>query len=437
MSTRIAGVDVGDERTRRALWDSTGDGIFATVMIGLVETFGVAGAVTLDVPSVPIAVLGSLPVWIGTLAQLGLRRRLAGRRRKPWVVTAVRIQATALLALALTGWAPASWASILYVAAFLIYGASNAVVGHLWMSWYSDVCPEAVLGRIMAWRSALFACVQLVTTATAGWLGRQFNADSAPWTLYASAFVVAGLARWISAGFLQRQYEPPPSVPALDVGSFRPTVALRRFARAIAALHGSALMAGPFFAVWFLRDLRWSYLTFAVAAGSTVAGQLVANAFIGRLADSIGSSRVLFRSAVAAAIVPIPYLFFEDHRVLWLANFYSGLAWASVNVSAFKYLVQASRGHAHGSGFVYANVWLTSSVLAMSLVGGVLAPHLPAVFTWPLRTLFLASCALRVVVVLTLFTRLVDLDPADPPRRRWPGRLFQIFRWSGPGTSQV
>jgi len=73
----------------------------------------------------------------------------------------------------------------------------------------------------------------------------------------------------------------------------------------------------------------------------------------------------------------------------------------------------------------------------MGLVGGLLVHRLPTVFAWPLQTLFFLSCALRVLVVLLLFTRLVNLEPGDAARRWRPGRLFQIFRWSGPGTTQV
>jgi len=119
---RIGGVDVGDECTRRALVTSTWDGVFATVMVAVMETFGVAGAVALGVPSVPIALLAPLPVWLGTLAQLALRGRVAGRPRRPWVVGAVRTQASMLLLLALTGWAPAGWAPPLYVVVFVLYG---------------------------------------------------------------------------------------------------------------------------------------------------------------------------------------------------------------------------------------------------------------------------------------------------------------------------
>ncbi len=437
LSTRIGGVDVGDARTRGSLVASAWDGVFATVMMGIVETFGVAGAVALGVRSVPIALLGPLPIWLGTLAQLGLRRRVAGHARKPWVVSAVRTQATMLLFLALTGWAPAGWAAPLYVVAFVLYGASNAAVGHLWMSWISDVCPVVVLGRHMAWRSALFACVQLATTALAGWLARDFTNRTAPWSLYALAFALAAAARYSSSGFLAIQFEPPPAPPLRAIESFRPSVALERFAKAIALLNGSALVAGPFFAVWFLRDLHFSYLEFAIAGACSVLGQLVANRFVGHLADTLGAARVLRVGAIFAALVPLPYLWLESAQAVWLSNFGSGMAWASVNLAAFKYLVQASRGGPDRSGFVYANLWLTSTTLVMGLVGGLLAPYMPVVFTWPLQTLFLLSAVLRIAVVAFLFPHLVDLEPSEPERRWGPGRLFQIFRWNGPGSTQV
>jgi len=413
------------------------DGVFATVMLAIVETFAVAGAISLGVPSAPIALLGPLPTWLGALAQLGLRRRVAGCARKPWVVTAVRIQATMLLLLAVTGWAPRSLAGPLYVITFVLYGASNAAVGHLWMSWIADLCPGRVIGRHMAWRSAIFACVQLATSASAGWLARDFTSSTASWSLYAIAFVVAALARYLSAWFLSIQYEPAASKPPPDTELFRPSLALARFAKAIALLQGSTLLAGPFFAVWFLRDLRFTYLEFAIAGASSVGGQLLANRFVGRLTDEVGAARVLKVSAALAALVPLPYLFIERTWPVWLANFGSGLAWAGVNLAAFKYLVQASRGGPNRSGFVYANLWLTSAMLVMGLCGGLLVPYLPIVFKWPLQTLFLLSCVLRVAVVCGLFPRIVNLEPSEPTRRWGPGRFFQIFRWGGPGSSQV
>jgi len=436
LSTVIGGVDVKDARTRGALVHSLYDGVFATVMLGIVETFGVAAALTLGVSTVAIALLGPLPVWLGTLAQLLLRQKVVGRTRKPWVVAAVRLQATTLLLMSLVGWVGSPWAAILYVAAFILYGASNASVGHLWMSWISDVCPTSILGRHMAWRSGIFAIVQLLTTAVAGWFARGFTNDTAPWSLYALSFMIAAAARLSSSECIRAQYEPPIGARIL-AEPFRPSVPLARFARAVAFLNGSALMAGPFFAVWFLRDLGFSYFEFAIASACTVAGQVVATRFAGHWVDSLGAATLLRIGAVLSVFIPVPYLVLESPGWIWLLNFWSGIVWACINLAAFKYLVQAARGGPERSGFVYANIWLTSSMLVMGLAGGLLAPHLPCWFAWPLQTLFLMSALLRLTVVLVYFTRLLELEPTERARSAGPGRLFQIFRWGGPGSTQV
>ena len=436
MSHSLGGVDVGTSAIRRALTDSLLDGVFATIMIALVETFGVAAAIALGVSSVPLALLGSLPVWLGTMVQLGLRRRVATVHRKPIVVRAVRTQALFLLGVAASGWAPPMVAPWLFVAGFVLHGASGATVAHLWMSWFSDICPRQVLGRHTAWRSAIFAGVQFAVTLGVGALTHSYHARGTPWAVFAAVFFVAGLARLTSSAFLARQYEPEPQAVVAACESFRPSKSLARFAAAVALFQGAALMAGPFFSVWYLRDLHFSYWAFAAVGASSVAGNLVASRFVGRLADRFGAARVLMVSALLAAFVPFPYILLHSPLQVAVANFYSGAVWAGVNVSAFKYLITASEGDVTRSGLVYANVWMTSSMLAFSLVGGLLAERLPILFTWRLQSLFAASGLLRLVIVIVLFSRLPNLDVTEAARRAGPGRFFQLFRWRGPGTTQ-
>src|SRR6478735_8818719 len=65
----LGGVVVGSPTVRRALVLSFWDGTFATVMVALTETFGIAAAVSLKAPSMAIALLGSLPLLLGSLGQ--------------------------------------------------------------------------------------------------------------------------------------------------------------------------------------------------------------------------------------------------------------------------------------------------------------------------------------------------------------------------------
>ena len=319
----------------------------------------------------------------------------------------------------------------------MLYGASNAAVGHLWMSWFSDVCPAPILGRHAARRSAVFACVQLVIAISAGLATQKYTSDSAPWAVFAVVFLVASSARFVSSAFLERQYEPQPRPASAPTQPYRPSAAMVRFSAAVALLQGAAVMAGPFFTVWFLRDLKFTYLQFALCSASTVAGNLMSSPFVGRLVDKHGAARVLRVTGGLAAIVPLPYLWIGAPTSVALANFYSGAAWAGVNVAAFKYLLNASRRDGSRAGLTYANLWLTSSTLVLGLIGGVLATRLPVVFVWRLQTLFLASSLLRVVIVLGLFRGLAELDMLETARRAGPGRFFQLFKWKGPGTTQV
>jgi MFS family permease len=160
-----------------------------------------------------------------------------------------------------------------------------------------------------------------------------------------------------------------------------------------------------------------------MAGVSSLAGTLVANRFIGGLADKFGATPILKFGAILAALSPVTYLWIDRAWQVWLANFGSGIAWASVNLAAFKYLVQAVRKGSERPGFVYANLWLTTTVLVMSLIGGLLAPHLPTLFTWPLQTLFLLSALARVAVVALFFARLVELEPRQHAARVYDAGL--------------
>lgn len=101
--------------------------------------------------------------------------------------------------------------------------------------------------------------------------------------------------------------------------------------------------------------------------------------------------------------------------------------------AAFKYLVQASHGDPNRSGFVYANLWLTSTNLLLGMAGGLLAPALPLLFTWRLQTLFLLSALLRISVFLLCFPRLIDLETTEQGRRWGAGTTIPNLSLEWPG----
>src|SRR5258708_39594843 len=92
---RLGGIEVGSPAVRHALVLSFWDGTFATAMIALTETFGIAAAVSLKAPSMAIALLGSTPLLLGSLGQYFWPAFVDMRHaRKAGVLVGVGLQST-------------------------------------------------------------------------------------------------------------------------------------------------------------------------------------------------------------------------------------------------------------------------------------------------------------------------------------------------------
>jgi MFS family permease len=412
----LGGVRFDTPLRRQALVWSLWDGILGAAMIALVETFAVAAAVKLKAPAMAIAMLGSLPLLVGSLLQLVSPLLVSERRtRKGFVIWAVVIQALFVVAAGLSGYLPASMAVATYLIAFTLYGSSGNAVSNLWMSWMADLVPQSVRGRLFAWRGRIFAGVSLGCSLTVGLLARRYTSETAPWVFFTIVFSVAGLVRLGCAFCLTRQHEPPPAVERGRRAWPRVSREFVIFAAASALLNGSAAMAGPFFGVWFLRDLHFDYLALAICSSATILGSMTALPLWGRLADTSGNRRVMQVTAFLVALVPLPYLALDSRYMIWLFNFYSGVAWAGYNISSFNFMLAAAGPDRPERAISYAAAATGVAVFVFGLLGGWLAPRLPVFFTWQLRSVFAFSGLLRLLVVLAIFRMLGRIELALPP----------------------
>jgi MFS family permease len=404
----LGGVELGAPEISSALLRSFWDGTFATAMIALTETFGIAAAVSLHAPSMAIALLGSTPLLLGSLGQYFLPAVVDVRRaRKKWVLIGVALQSAFLFACAFTGYLPALWAPWAYVAAIALAGVSANVTTASWVSWMGDLVPAAMRARHFAWRNRLFAFVNLSCALLTGIMAADYSSGNAPWRFFAIVFACAAVFRALSFQMLKRQYEPPAVLaPAKAEWRVRPTADYRLFCWAHALVQGSAAMSAPFFGVWYLRDLHFSYLALAVTSSCTIVGSIVSLPVWGKLADRAGNRATLRVSGLFVGLAPLPYLAFTSQLSVWLLNVYSGVAWAGYNLVSFNHLLSASDNKDRARLFAYASAVTGVVVFAMTLLGGVLAPSLPQWFAWRLQSLFLVSAVLRLMTFSWFFPRL-------------------------------
>jgi hypothetical protein len=247
----------------------------------------------------------------------------------------------------------------------------------------------------------------LLCAITVGVLSRKYSSENAPWMFFTIIFFVGSLFRFGSAQFLSMQYDPNPfSLPdRSQVFGFRPSKNFLWFCASVALLQGTTAIAGPFFNVWFLRDLRFDYLTFTIGTASMIIGTIAFLPVWGRLVDAVGTSRVLRITALMCAFVPVPYLFCSTPVLVWLSNFYSGISWGGFNIANVNYLLHMTEKEKSDHYIGFAAAVTAVSMFVFSLLGGFLSTRLPLMFTYGLQTLFFVSFAARLVVVLFFFRK--------------------------------
>lgn len=404
--THLGGIYVGPPVIRAALFNSLLDGIASNGMLALNETFSVAAAVALRASSMGIALMTSIPSLLGAISQyLSPLLTHPSKGRKPLVLAGVAGQAFFLFLAALSGWLPASAAPWAFVACFAAATLSTNLTGPFWISWMGDLMPGETRGRHFAWRSMFFSSMYLCCSLTAGVLSRRFGSANVPWMLFFGVFSAASALRGISCFFLSRQYEPPthgahaPFAPF----RFRPGREFTRYCLATGLYQGAASMSGPFFTVWYLRDLHLNYLFVAIALSLTVLGSITFALFWGRLVDAYGAGRVLWAAAFLAALVPIPYVLTTNRFVLWAGCFYSGASWGGYNLANFNQTLAATDQRHRSHYLAFSSLVVGLLGFAFSLTGGFLATRLPVVAAWRLQSLFLLSAALRLILAGALY----------------------------------
>lgn len=268
-----------------------------------------------------------------------------------------------------------------------------------------DLVPSSVRGRHFAWRNRFFSTTQLCCAIGAGFISRKYTTENAPWSFFAGVFIAAAFFRFISSYMLSRQYEPKitADLPDRAIATTINDKIFKFYSISAALMLGTVAISGPFFNVWYVRDLKFDYFTLAFASAATILGTIISLPFWGKLADSIGNRKVILWTGFLIATVPIPYIFSNHSWQIWVLNFYTGVCWSGYNLSNFNYLLAAA-GKSKPELKISLSVAMTGiSVFFFSLAGGFLSTRLPELFGWQLKSLFLLSAILRFAVYGTLF----------------------------------
>lgn len=425
----LPGTQISDAKISRALRISLWDGVFCSGMIAMTETFAVAGAVYLKAPSVAIGILAGIPLLLGSLGQLVFAtysQPSAGR--KPMVLIGTASQSILLIMLATSGWLPAPLRPWAFVAFFALQGFFGNVITGVWMAWMAELVDPAIRGRFFANRNRIINLFQFCCGLVAGILAFRQTTETASWTFFALVFIAAGVFRLLSTAMLSFQYAPAPAVRIPEHDALEKPQSFHNFLLfciALALMQGAVMFASPFFNVWFIRDLHFTYFKVAATTASMVFGSVIALPVWGKLSDRIGHRRVLLITGLMISIVPVGFLLSENPLFIIAYNCYAGICWSGYNLSNFNFLLALSGPYKPERQISLAVALSGISVFVFGLAGGILAPLLPVIFHWQLQSLFLVSGLMRLTIFLVFFLNIRDTGAVVP---RMAADLFSYAR---------
>ena len=342
----------------------------------------------------------------------------------------------------------------LLIGCVMLYFAFGHATAPAWNSLLAELVDASSRGAYFARRARIIALTNFVAMGAAGaalTLGQKWDIS---WLGFVVIFLSAAVAR---AGATRCQTRTSELIPVHHTeapNGFRhfltktATVDFRSFLLFSGLMHFAVLISGPFFVVYLLRDLHWSYLQYAGWMASSISAQFLTVTPWGQLGDRYGNKTLLMVTGLSVSLLPMGYLLSEDFVFLMIWNFFGGVIWAGLALGLQNYVFDSLRPEERTRGIALANATNAIGLGIGALTGSWLATVMPAQLSLALWALapasnlpfvFCLSGVLRLLVALSLLGTFGEPRRIEPPPRRklvWELPLIKplaaLLAWRNP-----
>lgn len=405
------------------------DGIYFAIMGGAGESYISPFAIYLKLTNSQIGLLASIPQLLGALMQLfsvSVLNRL--KDRMPLIIYGVVAQAISWIPLLVLPLIFKPYASALLIIAVTAYYIFGNLATPPWNSLMGDIVPESNRGAYFGYRNRIMSMFSLGAIALGGLLLHGTEKAGMPWIGFSLLFVLALIARLLSAYSLSRMDNPLYHVDDKDdfsliefFAGFRHS-SFVRFVIYTGLMHFSVMLAGPFFAVYMLRDLHFSYLQFMIAAAVAVLMQYFTLHNWGKFGDRFGNRKVLEITGFTLPLVPVLWLFTDNFYLILVIQMLSGLTWAGFSLSMANFIYDAIPSPRLAKSFAIFNILNAFGIFLGGAIGGWLSGYLPgSLYVFDARIniisnlqwLFLISGVLRLIISLIFLPTIMEIREVE------------------------
>jgi MFS family permease len=389
-------------------------------MSGLTLNYITPFALTMKATTAQIGLLSSIPNFTMSLVQLAapaLSERAGSR--KGFILPVVFLHALMWLPILLIPYLFHSnqvWWLILFQT---LGTAFDSMPNPPWGSMMADLVLEGIRGRFFGNRNRIMGLVSMVFSYAAGGILQLLtgNTNLAFTVIFAGAIA----SRLASLYFLSQMHEPLSPIikkkehtSLLVISKGLLSTSTGRFIVYCSLINLTTLIAGPFFAPYMLRELKFNYITYTIINSASTLTTLGFMTWWGRRTDRVGSIKILKLTSFMIPFVPIMWLVSGNVYWIILVQILAGFAWSGFQLSSNIFIYDASPQENRTRYIALNNALLFLGISIGSLTGGLIAPHLPLIKGSYFLSIFLLSGLSRLLVVFLFLPRVSEVRDVPP-----------------------
>jgi MFS family permease len=354
------------KKIKKSLKDSITEGSLASGMLNLGPAYFSPFALALNATTSQIGILNAISGLLPSLVQLKTSRMLEKFTRKKITLTSAFLRALMLIPMIFIGYLFLSGFNysvelmLLLVALFFGLGAVSYPA---WFSWMGSLVPERQRGKYFSRRNRITGFFGVMAMIVGALLLDKFAAAGMVFVGFGILFSVAFILRLISLIIMKKQYEPKLKIHKKAYFSFKSflkkgrNTPFGRFTLFTSLFRITTNIASPFFVVYLLRDLGFSYTWFMIITVSGILAHLIFYPVLGKVSDRFGNISLLKISIIAIGVTPLLLLVSRNpYYLTTIPQIVSGFGWAGFTLATNNYIYDSVSQEKRAYGLTYFNL---------------------------------------------------------------------------------
>lgn len=375
------------EKTKNARKISVYEGCFSAFSSGLGDSYIIPFAQELLAKSSQIGFLSAFPNLVSPLAQLFGSKLMETKSRKSIVVKYVLLHSLIWIAVSLIGILAylkisPSLLPIYLIITYSILAIFGGISGPAWFSWMGDIVEEKHRGRFFSIRNTITGTFSIIAFLLAAFLLDYFKTRGLVMISFSIIFAGAFLFRFIALFFFKRQYDPPFKIKREEYyfsfwDFLKKFTNFTKFSIFHALFNFSTAVAGPFFALYMLRELQFSYITFMAVSLSSTIFYLILTPLAGKFSDKYGNIKLLWIAIACFSIYPILWIYLSKPiHLIFINQIIGGIASAAWSISITNFIYDAVTPARRAICVSYTNILVGIGIFLGAIAGGLMLDHL-------------------------------------------------------------